>query len=29
MVEYVELSAYKNFTDVFAGAMYFPEPPKP
>jgi uncharacterized 2Fe-2S/4Fe-4S cluster protein (DUF4445 family) len=29
MVEYVELSAYKNFTNVFADAMYFPAPPKP
>lgn len=29
MVEYVELSAYKNFTEIFAGAMYFPAPPKP
>jgi len=29
MVEYVELSAYKNFTEIFAGAMYFPVPPKP
>jgi uncharacterized 2Fe-2S/4Fe-4S cluster protein (DUF4445 family) len=28
MVEYVELSAYKNFVDIFAGAMYFPAPPK-
>jgi uncharacterized 2Fe-2S/4Fe-4S cluster protein (DUF4445 family) len=29
MVEYVELSAYKNFTEIFTGAMYFPAPPKP
>jgi uncharacterized 2Fe-2S/4Fe-4S cluster protein (DUF4445 family) len=26
MVDYVELSAYKNFIDIFAGAMYFPSP---
>jgi uncharacterized 2Fe-2S/4Fe-4S cluster protein (DUF4445 family) len=29
MVDYVELSAYKNFTNIFAGSMYFPAPPKP
>ena len=29
MVEYVELSAYRNFTDIFTGAMYFPAAPEP
>ena len=27
LVEYVELSAYKNFINIFADAMYFPAPP--
>jgi uncharacterized 2Fe-2S/4Fe-4S cluster protein (DUF4445 family) len=29
MVDYVELSAYQNFTNIFAGSMYFPAPLKP